>query len=218
VTGKILHDSPMTDTLWCRFMDTLLKTQTGTWVVLIYATHALALFPLAHLMGLDWRGMTLPFLILVLGMGGGLALRWSCRGRTARNWRAGFPALLYAGFIFSLSEKSFEGVSVPVDTNLFHPVEYMLLAIFLCCVWPPHGQRSTALRRSLIPVLVCGSLFALSDEFHQAFVPGRVPSLEDLCFDLWGILVGWGLCRLLSIFREQLRRYLDGTCVKPVAE
>lgn len=39
-------------------------------------------------------------------------------------------------------------------------------------------------------VLAVGSLFGLSDEWHQTFVPGRVFSLGDLAFDALGLALG----------------------------
>ena len=38
-------------------------------------------------------------------------------------------------------------------------------------------------------MLVC-LVFAASDEWHQHFVPGRVPSLEDVLADGIGIVLG----------------------------
>lgn len=37
--------------------------------------------------------------------------------------------------------------------------------------------------------LVLAALFALSDEFHQAFVPGREPRIRDVIIDLAGAAV-----------------------------
>lgn len=36
-------------------------------------------------------------------------------------------------------------------------------------------------------------LYALSDEFHQLFIPGRTGSLKDVCIDSIGMLIGF-LC------------------------
>ena len=39
-------------------------------------------------------------------------------------------------------------------------------------------------------------LFAISDEFHQSFVPGRSASLMDIGLDLLGIVLGLGVFRI----------------------
>ena len=36
-------------------------------------------------------------------------------------------------------------------------------------------------------------LYALSDEFHQLFIPGRTGRLKDVCIDSIGMLIGF-LC------------------------
>lgn len=40
------------------------------------------------------------------------------------------------------------------------------------------------------------AFYAGTDEFHQAFVPGRGPSLLDVAIDSSGALFAWGLSRL----------------------
>jgi VanZ family protein len=51
------------------------------------------------------------------------------------------------------------------------------------------GERRRNLRLALVVALV----YALSDEFHQAFVPGRHPDPFDLLWDAAGALIGLGL-------------------------
>ena len=42
-------------------------------------------------------------------------------------------------------------------------------------------------------VMAVGLLYAASDEVHQAFVPGRVPSWGDLAADVAGLALGFFL-------------------------
>lgn len=53
-------------------------------------------------------------------------------------------------------------------------------------LWALVGRR---LPCALAAGLVCGA-FAITDEWHQAYVPGRVPSLDDLAADGAGIAIG----------------------------
>ncbi len=52
-------------------------------------------------------------------------------------------------------------------------------------------------RRNKVPsalvVVVLGGLFALSDEFHQSFSPGRSPSGWDVALDTCGVAAGWAV-------------------------
>ncbi len=40
-----------------------------------------------------------------------------------------------------------------------------------------------------------GIAYALSDEFHQSFVPGRTPMLRDVVIDIFGMIVSFGAIR-----------------------
>ena len=78
---------------------------------------------------------------------------------------------------------------------LFHFFEYSFLGFLfyqsisvdnLLDVKPLHGA------------VLIGILFALSDEYHQSFVPGRHMSLMDIIFDSLGILFGSSLAPRVS--------------------
>lgn len=56
-----------------------------------------------------------------------------------------------------------------------------------------------------ITVIFC-MLYALSDEIHQLFVPGRAFQLIDLTNDLFGVLSGLGLFYLIRIFLFKIQR------------
>ena len=67
-----------------------------------------------------------------------------------------------------------------------HFTEYMLLGLSLR--W--------GIEKSL-PALSAGILYAVLDEIHQAFVPGRSCELRDICIDAAGVLAGVLLMLLL---------------------
>lgn len=89
-------------------------------------------------------------------------------------------------------------LAVLVVRKMAHFLEYAVLA---CLVW-------WALWRSRQPqvrtwhwslagwVLAVVTAYALLDEFHQTFVPGRQGSLVDVGVDVLGGVAGLGLCRL----------------------
>lgn len=71
---------------------------------------------------------------------------------------------------------------------------YGVLAFLLC--WAlGGGPRGMALAFGL------ALLYGVSDEFHQAFVPGRVPDVLDLVSDGLGAAAGlaaWGMLRRIT--------------------
>ena len=79
-----------------------------------------------------------------------------------------------------------------------HMVEYGLLAL---AYW--HAYAWAGSKRQLAWVLAF--LYAMTDEFHQSFVPGRYPSMWDvLIFDNFGALISlW----LAGKFLKQKRPY-----------
>ncbi|MCB0198479.1 MAG: VanZ family protein, partial [Anaerolineae bacterium] len=47
------------------------------------------------------------------------------------------------------------------------------------------------------------ALFAVVDELHQVFVPGRTPDVRDLLVDLAGILLALAVIRWLAAHQKQ---------------
>ena len=71
-----------------------------------------------------------------------------------------------------------------------HLFEYAVLAILL--------QRGMGNGHGWWALLI-GGLYAISDEFHQSFVPGRNRELLDLAFDILGVVLGfYGARRVIS--------------------
>lgn len=53
-----------------------------------------------------------------------------------------------------------------------------------------HFHKGQFLIRIFIIPLICGVLYAASDEIHQRFVPGRSCELRDVLIDTCGVLLG----------------------------
>ena len=109
------------------------------------------------------------------------------------------PAFLWMGLIFIGSSQS----DLPTHPNdaidtmakkAIHGVEYGVLAALL---WRAlaQGRRSTTRNAVTLKVLFGCLLYALSDELHQRFIPGRRGSLVDVGFDAIGILTALALLR-----------------------
>ena len=65
-----------------------------------------------------------------------------------------------------------------------HFAEYAVLGVMLCLC-----QRSFGSSRFGIAWLI-GAVYAVTDEIHQAFTPGRVCDPADVLIDACGVLVG----------------------------
>ena len=65
--------------------------------------------------------------------------------------------------------------------------------------------------------MVC-LLYAASDEIHQAFVPGRGPSVFDVLLDFCGAVTGTvfllGIYKLIGILAERSAAKPDNTPIK----
>lgn len=102
------------------------------------------------------------------------------------------PVALWAWGIFFLSSipslNSGLGIWDFILRKIAHVTEFAILTVLLIRglyrTWP------AAARKKLIAI--AGSLsflYAVSDEFHQSFVPGRTPSFHDVMIDSIGIVV-----------------------------
>jgi len=100
------------------------------------------------------------------------------------------PALLYTILIFYLSHQSnpfpikYKGLFT--YDKIIHMIEY---GIFAFLWW--FALKNYILRKPLlhITILIWSSLYGISDEIHQSFIPGRYCSVYDWFADLLGITI-----------------------------
>lgn len=77
-----------------------------------------------------------------------------------------------------------------------HFSEFAALAAFL---WLALRKTSPLSQQRMLAATFFGAaLFAVIDELHQVFVPGRMPDIRDLLVDLAGILVALTVVRWLA--------------------
>jgi VanZ family protein len=106
--------------------------------------------------------------------------------------RAWTPIVVWAAVIFAFSSVPDLGTGLGtwdlVLRKLAHGVEFAVLGALLL----------RALRDEL-PALVAGIAYAVTDELHQHFVPGRVGAPLDVLFDSVGVALG------IAVWRRRLR-------------
>ena len=75
-----------------------------------------------------------------------------------------------------------------------HFTEYLLLGMSLFATvreYDPDGlERNEQWRRTALLSWGIGALYALTDEVHQAFVPGRSCEIRDMLIDSCGVAAG----------------------------
>ena len=79
-----------------------------------------------------------------------------------------------------------EKVDHPVR-KLAHATEYAVFAMLLCGAWCS-GHRSR--KREVLSAWATATVYAMTDEFHQLFVPGRSGQVRDVLLDSCGAAVG----------------------------
>ncbi len=160
-------------------------------IFILFAGQAIGSLGIARLFRMDLSAVAIPVLILSAGAIVSAIFRRVSEASKLGKWQWWVPVLIYALFIFSLSNRAYPGAQPIFSTKVFHPIEYLVLGVFISLALLPaiweRGLPAFSARLFLL-----GVLFAASDELHQAFIPGRTPALTDILFwDLMGISLAW---------------------------
>jgi VanZ family protein len=105
------------------------------------------------------------------------------------------PVALYAGTIFFLSAQSHPEEQLPsfllegVSDKVLHAVEYSILSL-LCYRAFRWAAGPAVARQAVVLAIVTASVFGLTDEVHQLFVPFRESSWQDWLADTIGAVIG----------------------------
>ena len=117
-----------------------------------------------------------------------------------------------SGRVVDLIVRLFQGVA-PIDreTLVFivrkgaHFTEYMIIGGFLVPAvkeWMAVDTTPVPVVRERITAWLAGTLYAVTDEIHQSFVPGRSCELRDMGIDSCGVLAGVLVVSLVIWFKE----------------
>ena len=110
------------------------------------------------------------------------------------------PVLLWMALIFAASSLSSDAIestgagrasrSAPAVVNQFaaHLIEFGVLAFLFFRALAL--QSTLAVLRLWLVVVAATTAYGATDEFHQAFVPGRYPSWLDVAYDAAGAITG----------------------------
>lgn len=96
------------------------------------------------------------------------------------------PAIIWMCVIFYFSSRQTTGIGGDsywyrfLILKTFHLIEYAVLFFLI----------DFAINKKITSILI-SYLYAVSDEIHQSFTPGRMPKFTDTLIDLLGILIGF---------------------------
>lgn len=100
-----------------------------------------------------------------------------------------FPVIIWAGIIFLFSSIPNLKTGLKYDfilRKIAHVVEYFVLTLLLYRAFK--GSFTIGTRNLFIYSATLSLLYAVSDEFHQSFVPGRSAAVRDVLIDGIGIV------------------------------
>ena len=113
-----------------------------------------------------------------------MSLRNLCR---RRPWLPALVVGIAIAAVSSIPRLAIRGPLFPGCDKLAHFIEYLILGAALR-YWSGDGRKR---------FLAGGVVFAVLDEVHQTFVPGRHASPWDVVADTLGLVVGFALSRHL---------------------
>jgi VanZ family protein len=107
------------------------------------------------------------------------------------------PVILQMAIIFGASSLSDPGpLPGGVSDKGGHLIGYVILSVVLLRALAGGRIAGVTWRTALLAILGA-TLYGVSDEFHQSFVPGRTPDVMDIMADCAGACIGSGVGGLL---------------------
>lgn len=115
------------------------------------------------------------------------------------------PMLLFMVIIFTFS--SFSKVKAPeigvhFQDKLYHFIAYTFFGFVVARSFYYQRYSMYIHINYMIWGILFGSFYALSDEVHQYFVPGREMSMGDFIADALGVVFGFIIFRLIIVKKK----------------
>ncbi len=111
--------------------------------------------------------------------------------------------------IQQLDEPEKENILSKIETfirKLAHYTLYALVGFLMMLLMVTYNLKQ--IKRSGISFGV-GLIYAISDEVHQSFVPGRGPMVQDVLLDSFGVISGIVLCMLIIAIISHIMKKLN---------
>ena len=92
----------------------------------------------------------------------------------------------------------------PIIRKLAHLSIYTVVGICLMSILYTYNMK---LKNRIILGSLIGMIYAILDEIHQAFTPGRGPAVIDVCIDTIGVVIGiFIVCLIVNIYNKLNKR------------
>ena len=170
-------------------MRSMFEMRPWIWSALLFFSQAIGAVAVVFLFQLKMTDFIPSVSLLVFGAGLSLILNRLDKPLSSSSVFGWIPPIIYSLFIFSLSNRSYPDAQPLFSTKLFHPIEYMTLAVLFCILLRSMlRQKRTILFTAT--VLMAVALLGAVDETHQLFIPGRTGRYQDVLIDIGGGMIG----------------------------
>ncbi len=120
-------------------------------------------------------------------------------------------------FVISIIYPDFSEFSEPEQAEIIHNTSFiirklahfsifLLLGFFSYMSIVSYKKPKRALKVTFSSMFCL--LYAISDEFHQLFVPGRSGEVRDVCIDFSGAILGIVICLILFSHIAFLKKFI----------
>lgn len=111
------------------------------------------------------------------------------------------PAVAQMGVIFFISSLAEPPLPEGISDHAGHGLGYAILAVLVVRALAGASWQGVTILRGTAAV-VFSTLYGISDEWHQSFVPGRTQAWDDVTADFRGALVGAAFVLILHIINK----------------
>lgn len=105
------------------------------------------------------------------------------------------------GVIFFLSSLSEAPLPPGMSDHAGHGIGYAMLSVLVFRALAGARWDGITLGRGTLSIVFC-TLYGLTDEWHQSFVPGRTPAWDDVAADARGAVAGAAFVLILHIINR----------------
>lgn len=107
------------------------------------------------------------------------------------------PVILWCGLIFFLSSQPH--LPGPEDANLdFFVKKLGHITVYGILFFLTHRAFGRGNKHRMVNTFLFCICYAISDEYHQSYVPGRTPMVRDIGIDLIGMILSMYVLRKKS--------------------
>lgn len=141
--------------------------------------------------------LVLLWMIIVFMLSGQVAVESSDISNSVTRW-------LIKVIFNNISEQQIDALILkldPVIRKLAHFTLYMIGGILNLNLVNEYKER---MKYTKITSIIIGVTYAITDELHQCFVPGRSAEIRDVYIDSLGILLGVLIMSGLKLFKNRM--------------